>query len=437
MRPPEFIRPLLASPVAILGAGVSGRALTALLAKLGAQAVVYDAAGRDEARPSFTAADAERHQLVLFSPGFAPTHPWLSLARTCGALCLGELDFAALFWRGSIVAITGTNGKTTTTEFLTHALCLAGRDATGTGNIGFPLSQLVVDRGGGGPESVAVCEVSSFQAESLRHFRADSVLWTNFAEDHLERHGDMEHYFSAKWHLLERCIGGHVHVGTSVQRYAAEFGQSLPAEACVATENEPGDLLLQGTLFADYPQRENFLLVSAWWRAAGLRESLLYTAARSFAVARHRMENAHQAGGVTWWNDSKATNFHAAEAAVARFQQPVLIILGGKSKGGDIAAFVRRLAPRVRHAALVGETRHALADACGAAGVGHTVCHNLAEAVHALAALAAPGDDVLLSPGFASLDQFKSYADRGDQFIALARGLTPVASGLSTTTSIS
>ena len=429
MRPPDFIRSLLSSPVAIFGAGVSGRALSALVARLGAETVVYDAAGADGARSAFTAADAEAHRLVLFSPGFAPTHPWLSLARTCGALCLGELDFAALFWRGSLVAVTGTNGKTTTTEFLTHALTTAGRDATATGNIGFPLSQLVVDRGGGGPESIAVCEVSSFQAESLRHFRADSVIWTNFAEDHLERHGDMEHYFFAKWRLLERCIGGHVHVGTSVQTHAAAFGQSLPAEACVASENEPGDILLQGTLFADYPQRENFLLVAAWWRAAGLRESLLYAAARTFAVARHRLENAHNHDGVTWWNDSKATNFHAAEAAVARFQQPVLIILGGKSKGGDIAGFVRRLSPRVRHAALIGETRHALADACAAAGVAFTICHDLAEAVGTLAALAVPGDHVLLSPGFASLDQFKSYADRGDQFVNLVRNLAPVAVG--------
>lgn len=433
MRPPDFIRPLLVSPVAILGGGVSGRALAALVARLGAESVVYDAAaasanadsGSPAARPVFTAADAEAHRLVLFSPGFAPTHPWLSLARTCGALCLGELDFAALFWRGSIIAVTGTNGKTTTTEFLTHALTAAGRDATAAGNIGFSLSQLVVDRGGGGPDSIAVCEVSSFQAESLRHFRADSVLWTNFAEDHLERHGAMEAYFFAKWHLLERCIGGHVHVGSSVQFYAREFGQSLPVEACVASENEPGDILLQGTLFADYPQRENFLLVAAWWRASGLREGILYTAARTFVPARHRLENLGAQRGVTWWNDSKATNFHAAEAALARFQQPVLLILGGKSKGGDLPAFLRRLAPRVRHAALIGETRHALAEACADSGVGHTICTDLAEAVRTLSALAVSGDHALLSPGFASLDQFKSYADRGDQFVKLVQNLTP------------
>jgi UDP-N-acetylmuramoylalanine--D-glutamate ligase len=281
-----------------------------------------------------------------------------------------------------------------------------------------------VDRGGGGPESIAVCEVSSFQAETLRHFRADSVIWTNFAEDHLERHGSMNDYFFAKWHLLERCIGGHVHVGSSVQFHASEFGQTLPAEACVASENEPGDVLLQGTLFADYPQRENFLLIAAWWRTTGLRESILYAAARTFAPARHRMERVGEFGGVTWWNDSKATNFHAAEAALARFTTPVLLVAGGKSKGGDLAGFIFRIAPRVRHVALIGETRHTLASACVEAGLSHTVCADLDEAVRALAAQARPGDQALLSPGFASLDQFKSYAERGDRFVNLVQNLS-------------
>ncbi|MEN9841541.1 MAG: hypothetical protein RL376_1341 [Verrucomicrobiota bacterium] len=424
---PEFIRPLLTRPVAIFGGGVSGRALANLVEALGAQARIYDAKAGAGVASVFSAAEAEQCGLVLFSPGFAPTHPWLSLARTCGALCLGELDFAALFWRGRLVAITGTNGKTTTTEFLTHALTNAGCDATATGNIGFPLSQLVVDRGGGGPDSIAVCEVSSFQAETLRHFRTDSVLWTNFAEDHLERHGTMAEYFTAKWRLLERCIGGHVHVGSSVQRHAAGFGQSLPAEACVASENEPGDLLLQGTLFAEYPQRENFLLIAAWWRTEGLRESALYAAARTFAPARHRLERVPALTAATWWNDSKATNFHAAEAALGRFQQPVFLIAGGKSKGGDKAGFIHRIAPRVRHVALIGETRHELAAACSDAGLACTICGDLAEAVGVLARLAGKGDHVLLSPGFASLDQFTSYAERGDRFVELVHRLAPIA----------
>jgi UDP-N-acetylmuramoylalanine--D-glutamate ligase len=417
---PAFLKPLLDVPVAVLGAGVSGLAVRALVERVGARGQIYDERGADGALRDFRPAG---HKLVVFSPGFAPTHPWLAAARAAGAICLGEVDFASLYWRGRVIAITGTNGKTTTTEFLTHALAALGRDATATGNIGFPFCQLVADRGGGAPDSYAVCEVSSFQGETFRHFRADSALWTNFAEDHLERHGTMQEYFLAKWRLFERTVGGNVFAGTSVQLHASQFGQTLPLEACVATEGQSGDVLLRATAFAEYPQRENFLLVAAWWRAAGLREDDLYAAARSFQVGAHRLQLVAERGGVRWWDDSKATNFHAAEAALGGFQSPVLLVLGGKSKGGDVQAFIRRIAPRAKHAALIGETRHVLATFCGAAGVIYTLCGTVEEAVAALARHALPGDDVLLSPGFSSLDQYRGYAERGARFAAAALAL--------------
>jgi UDP-N-acetylmuramoylalanine--D-glutamate ligase len=424
---PEFLQPLLAHPVAVFGGGVSGQAVRALVAKLGGEGVIFDEKGFEGAPAEFRGAAAAAHRLVVFSPGFMPTHPWIAAARASGAVCLAELDFASLFWRGSVVAITGTNGKTTLTEFLTHALRSIGRDACATGNIGYSFARLVVDRDGGAPDSVAVCEVSSFQSETLRYFRADAALWTNFAEDHLERHGTMEAYFLAKWRLFERTVGGHVFAGTSVQRYAHEFGQTLPAESFVTSEGQAGDVLLRGTVFAHYPQRENFLLAAAWWRGAGLRENALYAAAQSFRLGAHRLARAGSHGGVTYWNDSKATNFHAVEAAVAGFPSPVILIAGGKSKGGDVAAFVRRIAPHVKHAFVIGETRSVLATFCGACRVSHTVCANLAEAVERAAGMAVAGDNILLSPGFASFDQFRSYEDRGAQFVALVNNLGATA----------
>lgn len=420
---PEFLQPLLAHPVAIFGGGVSGRAVAALVAKLGGRGVIFDQRGGAGVPGEFRGAAASAHQLVVFSPGFAPTHPWISEARAAGAVCLAELDFASLFWRGAVVAITGTNGKTTLTEFLTHALRSAGRDAYATGNIGFSFSQLVAERDGGAPDSIAVCEVSSFQAETLRHFRADAALWTNFAEDHLERHGTMEEYFQSKWRLFERTVGGHVFAGSSVQHYAEKFGQTLPVESHVATEGQPGDVLLRGTVFAHYPQRENFLIAAAWWRSYGLRETALYTAAQSFGLGEHRLARVAVREGITWWNDSKATNFHAVEAAVAGFAAPVILIAGGKSKGGDVAAFVHRLAPRVKHAFLIGDTRNVLAMFAGSAGLSHTICGDLGEAVRRAAALAVAGDNILLSPGFSSFDQFKNYEDRGRQFVELVNNV--------------
>ncbi len=413
----------LRKPVAILGGGVSGEGALALLQRLGATGTIYDAKGRE-----FDEAAAGAHALVVFSPGFAPEHPWLQAADAAGLLCLSELDFAALSWRGRVVAVTGTNGKTTLTELLTHALSAAGETAFATGNIGRSFARLVAETDGGQPEAIAVCEASSFQAETLQHFQADATLWTNFAEDHLERHPGMEAYFSAKWHLVTRTAGEVVFVGPSVAGFAQKFGRTLPARAMVVAENVAADARLTGTVFEDYPQRENFLLAAAWWQASGRDLVQLYAAARSFKLGRHRLAQVGEHEGVAYWNDSKATNFHAVEAALARFAVPVLLIAGGKAKGGDLAGFVGRIAPRVRHAFLIGETSATLAGLCDAAGVPRTVCASLAAAVGAAAARAGEGDVVLLSPGFASFDLFRNYEDRGEQFEKLVRELRVTAS---------
>ena len=461
LTPPASIAPLLAKPVAVFGAGVSGEGVRALLAALGVGAKVYDEKGTD-----FTAAAARQHMLAIYSPGFAPEHPWFARARAAGVEALGEVDFASLFWRGKIVAITGTNGKTTLTEFLTHALRTMGGDAHATGNIGHSFSCLVVERDGGKSDAIAVCEISSFQAETLKHFQADTTLWTNFAEDHLERHPTLEAYFAAKWNLVARTkplsgnpskswerlyapterhaagesgrkapptakpasgqgAGGTqaAFLGSSVCRFAEKFQRPRQTVVCVPTEAQPADPQLAGTAFADYPQRENFLLAQAWWRAERLDEAKLYAAARSFHVGRHRLTRVREIGGITFWNDSKATNFHAVEAALARFDAPVILIAGGKAKGGDLAGFVHRIAGRVHHVVLIGATSPELASHCVASRVAHSSCPSLAEAVRRAAELAPAGGHVLLSPGFASFDQFRNYEDRGEQFEQLVREL--------------
>jgi len=420
--PPTEIAPLLAHPVAVLGGGVSGQGVLALLAACSARGVIYDerADGADVVR-TFSSTQARAHGLVVFSPGFAPEHPWLATARAAGCVCLGELDFASLFWRGELVAITGTNGKTTLTEFLTHALNAVGRRAAATGNVGYPFSRFVVEQAG--RVDVAVCEVSSFQAETLQHLCPIATLWTNFAEDHLERHPGMDAYFAAKWRLLERTPAAAAFVGTSVRRYAAQTQRTLPASAGIESEGQGADPHLAGTVFATYPQRENFLLAAVWWRHAGLPEEALYAAARSFQLADHRLMRVAEKGGVTFWNDSKATNFHAVEAALATFDRPVLLIAGGKAKGGDLDGFIRRIAPRVRQACLIGETAPVLAELCATHGLAARRCATLEDAVRTAVATARPGDHILLSPGFASFDMFRGYADRGQQFVRLVGNL--------------
>jgi UDP-N-acetylmuramoylalanine--D-glutamate ligase len=426
LTPPPSLRPALARPAAVFGAGVSGGGAQALLGALGVESVVYDArSGKGE---EFSAEAARQHGLVIFSPGFPPAQPRLARARAAGAVCLGELEFAARFWRGRVIAVTGTNGKTTLTELLAHALGAVGRRAHTTGNIGSSFARLVADRNGGGPDEDAICEVSSFQAETLEEFRADATLWTNFAEDHLERHPGLAAYFAAKWRLAEHTVAGKVFAGSSVVRFAREAGRASPRLVAVATEGRPADPRLAGTIFAQYPQRENFLLAAAWWRADGRAEDDLIAAARTFAPGRHRLDRVALLDGVSFWNDSKATNFHAVEAALGGFSAPVILIAGGRAKGGDIAGFASRIAPRVKHAVLIGETRAELAAHFGVLHVAHTCCAGLPEAVFQAAALAVPGDHVLLSPGFASFDQFRNYQDRGDQFEHLV-GQLPLPAG--------
>ncbi len=411
---------MLQRPVAVFGGGVSGQGVLSLLAKIGGVARLYDEKSPD-AENQFTDKQAAQHGLVVFSPGFPVEHPWLATARAAGCVCLGELDFASFFWRGEIIAITGTNGKTTLTEFLTHALIMAGRTAHMTGNVGYSFSRFVTEQQG--RVDTAVCEVSSFQAETLQHLRPKVTFWTNFAEDHLERHAGMPAYFSAKWRLLERTSPGSVFVGSSVRKYASESGRILPADACVDTEGQTADPRLAGTVFGRYPQLENFLLAAAWWRQAGLPEAKLYLAAKNFQLGQHRLGKVGARRGVTFWNDSKATNFHAVEAALTTFPAPVLWIGGGKAKGGDLAAFVGRIAGRIRHAFLIGETQSELAGLFRSHQVPVTLANSLEDAVRAAFAPAVEGDHILLSPGFASFDMFRGYDDRGRQFETLVENL--------------
>jgi UDP-N-acetylmuramoylalanine--D-glutamate ligase len=423
-KPPDHIAARLTRPVAIFGAGVSGQGVRLLLEAIGATGVIYDrnSAG---AESSFTSARAATHELVIYSPGFAPEHPWLATARAAGCACYGELDFASLFWEGELIAITGTNGKTTLTEFLAHALTTAGRRAHITGNIGYPFSRFVVEQAG--RTDVAVCEISSFQAETLEWLRPTATLWTNFAEDHLERHPGMDAYFTAKWRLIERTSPEATFVGSSVQSYDNTTQHKgltlLPASACIASEGQQADARLAGSVFAEDPQRENFILAAAWWRHAGLPEATLFAAAQTFQVGQHRLARVGERNGVVFWNDSKATNFHAVEAALSAFAGPVLWIGGGKAKGGDLAGFVKRIAARVRHAFLIGETQPALAVFCRISGVPVTPCDSLEQAVRSAFAHAREGDPVLLSPGFASFDMFRGYDDRGRQFESIVQNL--------------
>lgn len=416
---PDILLRRLSRPAAILGGGVSGRAVAAALGAAGKASVIYDERGDNR---SFGPAEASGHDLVVVSPGFAQSHPWLLAARRAGSLCLGELDFGALLWDGPAVAVTGTNGKTTLVDFLAFAHKRAGQNAVACGNVGLPLTAVATGSSVAG--LLPIVEVSSFQAEDLRHFSPEAVIWTNFDEDHLDRHGDLESYFRAKHKLVERLLpAGPLVIGASVAEHAARFGIQLPAEAIVARREDVAGSVPSGSPFDTWPQRENWALAAAYWRARGLPLETLEGAARLFRLSAHRLRKVAEAGQVEFWNDSKGTNFHATLAALREFSVPVRWIGGGKWKGGDLRAFAARLAPAIESAYLVGETGPELHALFQELGRPSQVFGTLEEATVAAAHDVAQRTVVLLSPGFSSFDMFRGYAERGLVFERAAQGL--------------
>ena len=414
---PSAIADLTTRPVAIFGTGISGRAVSDLLSSLGLDWVCYDEFTNNGSRREFTEHEASEHRLVVYSPGFPRKHPWLEAARDSGCVCLNELDFASLFWPGSIIAITGTNGKTTLTEFIAYAYKEIGIEAKAAGNNKYPLSRLV--ELSSSDASIAVCEVSSFQAEDMRHFSADALIWTNFSEDHLDRHGSMEDYFAAKWNIIHRLRRPFLLVADeSVARAADDFGRHLPEFASIVgeTDTEPWEMP-ESSAFAFYPQRDNLRLAREFWRRKGLSEDVLKRAAENFPPRKHRFVKVAEIDGVDFWNNSKSTDFASALAAADSLGKPILWIGGGKSKGGDVGSFARKMAGRVKAAFLIGETAPHLAPIFENYGKSAQVCSDIREAVNAAYVAAAPGDSVVLSPGFASFDMYANFEQRGDCYV--------------------
>ena len=409
---PHHLTALLSRPAAVMGAGLSGRAAEALLKRQGFDVVVYDEHASDACQ-TFHPEYAQRHGLVVYSPGFSKEHPWLEIARSAGCRCLGELEFAAHCWQGRLIAITGTNGKTTLTQFLGFALRHVGWETVVAGNVGVPFSKVCAEasntRG-----AVALCEVSSFQSESLEAFPAHTILWTNFSEDHLDRHTGLADYFKAKWRLIEvQRLKTRIIFGPSIPAAAERFGHTLPATALVVDPLEEDGIPPEGSVFKTVPQQDNYRLAHAFWRAEGLPLGELQACARRFRLPPHRLQQIAEIKGIRFWNDSKATNFAATLAALSHFDKPVYWIGGGLPKGGDRASFVRQLASKVHTAFLIGTTAVDLERELGRQGTPARRFATLEAAVADAYALATPQGNVVLSPGFASFDMFPGYAERG------------------------
>ncbi len=422
---PDLLKPHFEKAIAIFGNGISGKAVASLLDRLKANYIIYDQQEGAGFSSNFSDESDSKHSLVIYSPGFPLDHPWLTLARRKGCYCLGELDFATLFWRGKIIAITGTNGKSTLTKFLAEALVNLGLNAIACGNIGEPLSAKHAYFND--DDTIAVCEVSSFQAEGLHHFSPDALLWTNFDPDHLDRYCDLKSYFEAKWSLLNRLKSDHLFIGKSVKQFADEHHFCFSQVPIVIDANIRGKRLRENSnllpeeylgIFNVPPQLENYLLALAYWNTQEYDSKILQKTALNFKPLRHRLAITDEIEGKIFWNDSKGTNFLATIEALKRFDHKVLWIGGGKFKGGNLEVFVQRIAPYIEEAFLIGQTAESLAKAFEVNCVKALVYPSLNEAVEKAfeKGLSYKFQNIVFSPGFASYGMFANAEERGNFF---------------------
>lgn len=388
---------------------------------------------------SFTRVD-----LVVVSPGVPWDRPELQAARAAGVPVLGELEFAARFITGPLVAVTGTKGKSTTTAALGAMLRTAGLDAQVGGNIGLPLSGLVAAAPPGVP---FVLEASSFQLEQCERLHPRVAVFLNLSPDHLDRHASFEDYAQAKARVFRNQTAGDWAVvnGDDAQVLALARGGAArlvtfhgtpahepPAEARACFVDGQAALRLEGraeVLFERDTVRLPGAHLAADLLAAGVAARLMGAPAEAIgrAVAAFEglenvLERVATLDGVRYFNDTKATNVDAARHSLLAFAGPLHVIMGGRYKGGDFASLADVLPGRVRTLFAIGEARERLVAALGAT-VPVVTCASLEAAVRQAHALAMPGDTVLLAPACSSFDMFRDYAARGQAFRDAVAGL--------------
>ncbi len=346
-------------------------------------------------------------ELVVKSPGVPAESPIVAGARSRGIPVWSEVELGyRLLPAGSrLIGVTGTNGKTTTTELLGAILAAAGRPVEVAGNVGRPLTDAALAAGEG---SWIVCELSSFQLEDVHLLACDVAVLLNLEPDHLDRHGTFDAYRDAKLRIFERARAKVVPRGFGSEGIEFTADDPLPAEPLIPGRHN----------------RENAAAATAAARVAGVPDDAIAEALRTFPGVPHRLELVRELGGVRWVNDSKATNTAAARRGVAAYDAPLRLILGGSLKGEDFDPFVRDLPDNVRSIYLVGAASDELAAALDADGRGYARAGDLATAVSLAAVDAEPGDLVLLSPAAASFDQFANFEERGDAFRRLVEALS-------------
>jgi len=440
--------------VLVVGLGKSGVASALFLKAHGARVTVSDTKSGDELRNEIpllldhgitveTGGHGERtfrgQDLIVVSPGVPVDAPPLVQARSVGESVIGEIEFAAQFLLGPIVAITGSNGKTTTTTLAGEILTAAGFSALVGGNIGTPAISLV-ERAK--PETVIVLEVSSFQLETIQTFRPKVAVVLNVTPDHLDRHRTFEVYVDAKARIFENQQGSDFAalnaddptcVAIGARTRAQVFWFSRQKEVQQGAWVREGNILFRDgsgqreiMLVDEIPLKgahnlENVLAAVCAGALMGCAPEKIRQAVRDFKAVEHRLEFVATINGVDYYNDSKATNVDATIKALESFSANIHLILGGKDKGSDYTVLNELLRQRAKRVYTIGAAAAKIESQIKNVEVVHA--ETLENAIRKAHSAAQPGDVVLLAPACASFDQFKNYEQRGQVFKEIVHSL--------------
>ena len=434
---------------AVLGLGRSGQAAARLLLESGAAVTVLDSG---DPAPRRATADllssrgarvvlgndalrcAQEFDFAVLSPGIDPVVPLARRPVEAGIPLLGEIELAFRSCRCPVVAVTGTNGKTTTTGLIAALLNAAGIKSEACGNIGLPFSEVAARSAS---LDAAVVEISSFQLETTDTFRPRVAVWTNFSANHLDRYPDVASYRAAKLRIFDRQTADDFAVVNARADLPALRARRVTFSAAPGAEADftlgAGDTILHRgspviamgeTRLRGPHNAENLMAAFGAGLCLGADLKAMLPAAREYGAPPHRCEFVREVDGVTWINDSKSTNLDALAQALRGQTGGVVLIAGGKNKGFDFAPVADLVGERAHDAVLIGEMRASIARDWA----GRVPCHpvdSLPAAVEKARSLARSGDTVLFSPGTSSFDMFRSYEERGDIFKDLTNHIHP------------
>ncbi|RLA85449.1 MAG: UDP-N-acetylmuramoyl-L-alanine--D-glutamate ligase [Deltaproteobacteria bacterium] len=438
--------------VIVVGMGRSGQAASKLLKAKGAEVLVTDmrpegevAAAKGELEALGIEVKAGGYDpdvfkgvsLVVLSPGVDPKEALWQGLREEGIEVVGELELASWWVSEPIIAVTGTNGKSTTTSLIGHLLRMAGKRIFVGGNIGAPLSEYVLD---GERADLLVLEVSSFQLETIRGFRPHISVFLNISQDHLDRHRDFREYLLAKARIFENqreddfavlnrddpriwgLIPGIRARPIPFSRMKTQEGVFVDGDSIRwSLSGEEGEISLGGLPLMGPHNLENIMASLAVALICGVGREGIEEALRSFEPLPHRLQFVGEFRGVSFYDDSKATNPDATLRALEAFSRPVVLIAGGLNKGLDLGV-LREGADRLRAIVTMGESASRLEEVLGKEVPAVRAC-SMDDAVRKAFLLARPGDIVLLSPACASFDMFRDYKHRGEAFQEAVRRL--------------